>query len=320
MIKVSVIVPIYGVEKYIERCARSLFEQTLKEIEYIFVDDCTLDESVYILRNVLNDYPDRAQNTQIIKMSRNSGLHNVRKEGLKYATGEFVAHCDSDDWVDKDMYKSMYEFAISGHYDLVKCQFFMSNGKIGKIVRLLNDNKTKEQLVSELLSVKGWNCIWDKLAKRNLYMKCNIIYPETSMWEDFVISTQLVINADNFGVLDKPFYYYYNNPNSICTTKSDSADLKRCENAQINLDIIAHIIQKKYPNCRFKREFLILKYEAKRKLIPMMINYRNYKYWKTTYPEIDIPIITHCLLPRVLYLQYLLVHFRLYPIYKLIIR
>lgn len=318
MIKVSVIVPVYGVEMYIERCARSLFEQTLKEIEYIFIDDCTPDKSIQILKEVLNDYPNRVESTQIIKMSTNSGLHNVRKEGLKYATGEFVAHCDSDDWVDKNMYKYMYEFAVSNHYDLVKSQYSISNGEISKTVRLLKDNKTKEQIISELISVKGWNCIWDKLAKRSLYAKCDIIYPATSMWEDFVLSTQLIINADNFGVLDEPLYYYYNNPNSICTAKSDFADLKRCENAQINLNLIMQIIKKEFPNKCFEQEFLILKYEAKRKLIPMLTKYRNYKYWKVTYPEIDMPIILHRLLPKALYRQYLLVCLRLYPIYKLI--
>ena len=79
MPKVSVIVPVFGVEKYIERCARSLFEQTLDDMEFIFVDDCTPDCSIEILKDVLSSYPQRQVQTRIYRMPCNSGLHNVRK-------------------------------------------------------------------------------------------------------------------------------------------------------------------------------------------------------------------------------------------------
>lgn len=318
MPKVSVIVPVYGVEKYIERCARSLFEQTLEDMEFIFVDDCTPDRSIDILKVVMEDYSSRKEQVKILRMQQNSGLHKVRKEGLKVATGDYIAHCDSDDWVELDMYKSMYEYAVANDFDLLKCQYFTSDGINNKAVRLDKEDKTKEEIISELLSVKGWNCIWDKIAKRELYYNYEIIYPKTPMWEDFVISTQLIINSHNFGVLDKPLYYYYCNPNSICTTKSNNADLRRCENAIENMPIIISSIETACPNRPFDREILLLKYEAKRKLIPMMSNYNNYKYWNSILPEIDIPLLTKGRLSGILYLQYLMIVLRLYPIYKLI--
>ena len=100
MPKVSVIIPVYGVEKYIEKCARSLFEQTLDDIEYLFVDDCTPDKSVDILKHILEEYPHRKSQVVIHRMEQNSGQAVVREWGVKNAKGDFIIHCDSDDWVD----------------------------------------------------------------------------------------------------------------------------------------------------------------------------------------------------------------------------
>ena len=120
-IKVSVCIPVYGVEKYIERCARSLFEQTMSDgIEFIFVNDCTPDKSIEILEKVLAEYPHRKKQTQIINHEKNSGLVAARKTGLAHATGEYIIHCDSDDWVDVDFYQVMYETAINNNADVVK--------------------------------------------------------------------------------------------------------------------------------------------------------------------------------------------------------
>ena len=92
---VSVIVPIYGVEKYIERCARSLLEQTIENIEYIFVNDCTKDNSIAILESVIKEYPHREHQVRIIHHGTNKGLPQARKTGLLNAHGEYIAHCDN---------------------------------------------------------------------------------------------------------------------------------------------------------------------------------------------------------------------------------
>ena len=124
MVKVSVIIPVYGVEKYIERCAKSLFEQTLHDIEYLFIDDCSPDNSIKILESLLDSYPSRKANTRILKMSTNSGQAAVRMRGMKEATGEYLIHCDSDDWVDHQMYEKMYNYAKSNDYDMVWCDYY----------------------------------------------------------------------------------------------------------------------------------------------------------------------------------------------------
>lgn len=127
--KVSIIIPIYGVELFIERCAISLFEQTLDDIEYIFVDDCTMDKSVQILQGIIAKYPQRKDNVFIIRHERNKGLASARKTGLKFVHGEYVAHCDSDDWVERNMYEYLYQEAISANADIVWCDYYRSDGK-----------------------------------------------------------------------------------------------------------------------------------------------------------------------------------------------
>ena len=92
MKKVSVLVPVYGVEKYIEECARSLFEQTYGNIEYVFVDDCSKDGSIAILERVAEEYPQRKSQTRIIRHDHNRGLGGARLTALQKATGEYVTH------------------------------------------------------------------------------------------------------------------------------------------------------------------------------------------------------------------------------------
>ena len=111
--KVSVCIPIYGVEKYIERCARSLFEQTMTDdIEFIFVNDCTPDRSEQILLATLEDYPQRKKQVKILHHAENQGLTGARSTAVKAACGDYIIHCDSDDWVDPALYETMYRTAV----------------------------------------------------------------------------------------------------------------------------------------------------------------------------------------------------------------
>ena len=102
--KVSVIIAIYGAERYIERCAVSLFEQSLEDIEYIFINDCTQDRSIEVLESVIERYSHRKDQIKVVNMPINSGQAAVRRRGIELATGQFIIHCDSDDWVDSSMY------------------------------------------------------------------------------------------------------------------------------------------------------------------------------------------------------------------------
>ena len=195
MVKVSVIIPVYGVEKYIERCAKSLFEQTLHDIEYLFIDDCSPDNSIKILESLLDSYPSRKANTRILKMSTNSGQAAVRMRGMKEATGEYLIHCDSDDWVDHQMYEKMYNYAKSNDYDMVWCDYYRTDGINNHIIT--QENATdKESLLKAFLSVKIIGSLCNRLYKRKLQDLPDFIYPQDNMTEALVVTTQLVLNAN----------------------------------------------------------------------------------------------------------------------------
>ena len=104
--KISVIILVYQTESYIKRCAKSLFEQTLNEIEYIFVNDCTKDKSIERLKEVVKDYPQREPYVKILNLEQNRGQAFARQYGIKHATGDYIIHCDSDDWITPDMYET----------------------------------------------------------------------------------------------------------------------------------------------------------------------------------------------------------------------
>ena len=122
--KVSVIIPVYNVEKYIERCARSLFGQTLDDIEYIFIDDCSTDNSIFIMQNILEEYPKRKNSVKIIRHSVNKGVGQTRQDGIDVASGQYLIHCDPDDWVDASIYQKLYSEAILKSAEMVICDFF----------------------------------------------------------------------------------------------------------------------------------------------------------------------------------------------------
>ena len=153
MPKVTVIIPVYGVEAYIERCARSLFEQTLDDLEYIFVNDCTKDKSIEILKRVLEDYPKRKCGVKIINNSRNLGLPRTRLVGLNAATGNYVAHCDSDDWVDTSLYESMYSRAITDDADFVVCDFVVVRNGTEVLKRGIHSSDKRKYIINLLNQV-----------------------------------------------------------------------------------------------------------------------------------------------------------------------
>lgn len=246
MPKVSVIIPVYGVEKYIERCARSLFEQTLDDIEYIFVDDCSLDKSIAILENIIKEYLPRLKkehkNVRIERLSKNCGLPNVRRYGINLATGDYIAHCDSDDWVDVHMYEEMYNKAIEEDADVVVCDFCSTDCENEQYSKGLI-SKERENVIVDVLLWRIAGCLWNKLVRRKEYTDHDLIYPTHNMGEDAALIVQILWNAKRISYLPEPFYYYYMNQTSITKYVSDDNKIRqRFLQATANVEIIEQFL------------------------------------------------------------------------------
>lgn len=237
MPKVSVIIPIYGVEKYIERCVRSLMEQTLDSIEYLFINDCTPDRSIDILKQVLNDYPQRKSQVVIHQMEQNSGQAAVRKLGMENVKGDYVIHCDSDDWVDKDIYRLMYESAISEDADIVVCDYLVHNGE-NALYKMKGCHTTDiKTFIEDLMFQKTQWSLWNKLIRRETYSG-NIAYPKGDMGEDMAILSQIIPRCRKMAYVDTPLYYYFRNPDSITNKLSTRTIIRNFENVKSNTDVV----------------------------------------------------------------------------------
>ena len=285
MPKVSVIIPVYGVEKYIERCTVSLFEQTLDDMEFIFVDDCTPDRSMEILGCVIEKYRLRfAEKNYIVRTERmptNSGLPAVRRHGIQLATGYYIIHCDSDDWVDIDMYRIMYKEAITTNSDFVICDYIVSDGDTDISIVQGCHSRTKEELMHNTLFQRDPWSLCNKLFKRSAYY--NIFYPQGAMGEDMLTTLQLLINCKSFSYIPKGLYYYYTNFNSISKAKGVESTLYRFNQAKDNVDNLLRIFKERNLANSYQMELNYVQYTVLRLLQPTLRDPRCYSLWKETY-------------------------------------
>lgn len=220
--KVSIIVPVYNVEKYIDRCLERLVNQTLEDIEIITVNDASPDNSIKILREYEKKYPDKVI---VIDSKENLKVGGARNKGIDKARGEYIAFVDGDDWVDYDMYENMYNKAKENDADMVTCDYVLSTG-IGedfkeiktndiKFLGKLNKEK-KEQLLIDLGSV------WSKIYKRTFINKNKIRFPEHRFYEDNEFVPIAIVHAEYIDKVSRPFYHYFKENTGSITAIKDS--------------------------------------------------------------------------------------------------
>ena len=283
MPKVSVIIPVYGVEKYIERCARSLFEQTLDDIEYLFIDDCTPDRSIEILKHVLEEYPQRKSQVVLHRMEQNSGQAAVRKWGMQNATGEYIIHCDSDDWVDTDMYRAMYDKAKKEGVDVVVCDYILTDGqKVLERIEGCGGKDLNSFLQRQLFQRDSWS-LWNKLFRKTTCYK-DLNYPKGDMGEDMAICTQMLLQCKAMAYVAEPYYNYFVNSVSISNSRSAALHVRNFDRLKANTDLIIGILKNR--DIKYKRWVINgLQYNATITLMNIMHGNKEYrKKWMKTYP------------------------------------
>lgn len=206
---VTVIVPVYNVSEYIEKCARSIFEQTLNNLEIIFVDDCSSDNSVKIIQETLKKYPVRIPLTRIIRMQSNGGLAAARGQGIVEATGDFIIHCDGDDWVDTNLYESMYNKAIEAGADIVVCNYveeFLNKQSLHEFNFAL---KSPKELLKKWYSNTTHMSCCNKLIKKSIYYNNNILpWVGLNMWEDNGLMARIFYHSSRIENILGPVYHY----------------------------------------------------------------------------------------------------------------
>lgn len=313
MPKVSVIIPVYGVERYIERCARSLFEQTLDDIEYLFIDDCTPDKSVDILMQVLGDYPARKEQVVIHRMEKNSGQAAVRSWGMKNAKGNYIIHCDSDDWVDLDMYRVMYEQAVADDADLVVCDYCITDDEKILEERSCSEASNGRELIENFLYHKDVWALWNKLFRKSTYEGHNMIYPTGSMGEDMAMVFQMAWNCKKITQIKRKLYYYYYNQNSITKTYTVESCLNKYYQLKSNVDIVVNFISDKQLSKKLINQLAIFKNDVRNTIIWLVGRKEYYDLWRSTYPDITLTLLLNRRFPLEQKLKFVLTYLGLYP-------
>lgn len=237
---VSVLVPIYNVEKYIERCARSIFEQAYENLEIIFVNDCTPDNSVGVLRKVLAEYPKRIAQTQIINHEKNLGLAGARLTGLKTSTGKYIQNIDSDDYIDKNMISDMVALAEQENADITICDFMYVYTNKKEHIYVNPPLDLLSCLECVLVGIVH-SSVCNKLIRRDLFIN-NRIHQIVGLdlREDFSVLYKLVYYCKRIAYLPKAYYYYRQNASSMVNNYNE----KSGKSGLLLIDDLSHFIEK----------------------------------------------------------------------------
>ncbi|MBQ3164415.1 MAG: glycosyltransferase [Lachnospiraceae bacterium] len=205
MAKVSIIVPVYNVEKYLAKCLDTLVKQTLQDIEIIVVNDGATDHSAEIIDSFACKYP------QIISLTKpNGGLSDARNYGISYATGEYIGFVDSDDYVDIDMYEKLYVKAKEENSDIVECDLHhvFPDGTIDtEVGERIQDKKQ--------MLMMGRSVVWNKIYRREWLQNTGIVFPKGCIYEDVEFFVKLVPHIGKYSYVDAASIYYVQRGDSI---------------------------------------------------------------------------------------------------------
>ena len=205
--KGSVIVPVYNVYKYLDKCLNSLVNQTLKDIEIIIVNDGSKENE----EEIINKYLDKYSNIKYYK-KENGGLSSARNYGILKSTGKFICFVDSDDYVELNTYELLYNKMISGNYDVVDCNIIYDYGD--RKIKVSSNGKDTSN-IKELMPVL-YPAAWNKLYKKELFDDC--LYKEGIWYEDVEILFRLFPKIKSFGHIDNYLINYVQRENAITKT------------------------------------------------------------------------------------------------------
>lgn len=215
MAKVSVIIPVYNVEKYIEECLGSLVNQTLKDIEIIVINDGSPDNS----QKIIDKYAKKDKRIVSI-IQENSRIGKTRNNGLLRATGEYIAYVDSDDYVESEMLEKMYNKAKENDSDIVISAYYTLEEETNKREFVPINKKILDEPENENLKYFNWIAPWVKMCKRELLIDNNITFLEKINYEDVPFSFKLMSVTNKIAYINEPFYNYRIRRDSVMTSNN----------------------------------------------------------------------------------------------------
>ena len=278
---VSILIPIYNVEKYLGKCLDSVFSQTYKNVEFVFVDDCSTDNSYNVLISSIKQNNIPEYKYTIVSHKQNEGIAVSRADCIANAKGEYVQFVDSDDWIEPDMTETLVEATKSSQIDLVGC-YFIKDFLSGKQTR--HSENYRQSCAENMVLCINYDIstvLWKMLIRRSLFSYFKIT-PHVDIVEDYIISVKLYFYANSFAVVDKYMYHYvqYNEGRvSFQTLRSITNHIKGVKEVEEFLKTKELIT----PN--ISNLFNLRKFNIKSNFITK--NMFDIQAYRTTFPEAD---------------------------------
>lgn len=205
----SIIVPIYGVEKYIRRCAVSLFQQNYDKIQFIFVNDGTKDRSMEILQSLIDQEYTHLKPRIIIVNKENAGLPAARRTGVEYATGDYILHVDSDDYIKTDTVRKIAQTSEKTDADFIYFDLIKEYPKRKSYKQELDyDNLNKKEFINNVLKGRSMGYLVTKCFKKSVYESHPLYYAPFGVYEDIYSSAQLIAYSQSVCHLKEYLYHY----------------------------------------------------------------------------------------------------------------
>lgn len=217
----SVIAPVYGVEKYIVKFADSLLGQTYDNIQFVFVNDGTKDSSILLLERLIEERYSFLKDKIIIVNKENQGLPAARRTGMEYASGDYVLHVDSDDWLETDAIEKLAAVAAATDSEIIYFDFYKEYFWRSKLDREREyDADSRMKFICRIFNYRAYGYVWNKCVRRSLYERCRPRFPLHGMHEDIFLMSQLLYHAKSIVHLPAALYHYRrDNPGSISSAK-----------------------------------------------------------------------------------------------------
>lgn len=212
--QISIIVPVYNAERYLERCLNSILSQSFKNWELLLIDDGSPDNSGALCDAFSSSHPEC--NIKVIHKS-NGGVASAREIGIQNAKGKYSIHLDPDDWIEPEMLHNLHEEALSNNSDIVVCDFIFDYGKKHKVVSR-QSVISQDYFLKALFRQDRHGSLCNKLIRTDLYQNFNLHFPEKMIcWEDLYICCNILLHPCKISYIPQAFYHYdlHSNTDSI---------------------------------------------------------------------------------------------------------
>lgn len=283
--KVSILVPVYNVEKYIRRCVVSLMEQTLREVEFIFVDDCATDKSVEFLKDVIDQYPERQSQVKIIRHSQNRGSSAARNTALDVAEGEYIIFADSDDWMESHGAEEMYNFAKGHDLDIAYSRFYKNYPDGSQVTTSYERCATLDECIRHTIQGHFNYVVWNKIYRRQFLVDSGVRDLEGfNNGEDMGVNIKLFPLAKRIAEYDGvPYYHYSDQTPGSYTSESRHLPLQNVPSVVANVDNAILFLKERKLYNRYQNELMQVKINVRN--LYLCVNKECLKVWLRTYPE-----------------------------------